>query len=80
MEVGATNHACLSSVTVDEKPKEEPITCKDEGSTTSTRTLPQRKNTSVVKSLMKWRKYLILLLTPILLMPLPIAVPSSVRS
>ena len=39
---------------------------------------PLRK-TSLFRRILKWRKYLILILTPILLMPLPIAVKGTVR-
>lgn len=35
---------------------------------------------SLFKRILKWRKYLILILTPILLMPLPIAVKGTVRN
>ena len=41
------------------------------------KTLP---NTSFVKRLFGWRKYIILVFTPILLMPLPITLPSPVRN
>lgn len=37
------------------------------------------KQDSLFKRILKWRKYLILILTPILLMPLPIAVEGTVR-
>ena len=37
------------------------------------------KQLSLFKRILKWRKYLILILTPILLMPLPIAVEGTVR-
>lgn len=37
------------------------------------------KQDSLFKRILKWRKYLILILTPILLMPLPIAVQGTVR-
>ena len=38
------------------------------------------KNPSLPKRILRWRKYLILILTPILLMPLPIAVQGKVRA
>lgn len=40
----------------------------------------QVKQASLLKRILKWRKYLILILTPILLMPLPIAVKGTVRN
>ena len=40
----------------------------------------QVKNTSMLKRILKWRKYIILLLTPILLMPIPIAISGTVSS
>lgn len=36
------------------------------------------KTTSVLKRILRWRKYLILALTPILLMPIPIAISGTV--
>jgi len=39
----------------------------------------QVKQPSLFKRILKWRKYLILIMTPILLMPLPIAVEGTVR-
>lgn len=39
----------------------------------------QANNISLCKRIVIWRRYLILILTPILLMPLPIAVPGRVR-
>lgn len=39
----------------------------------------QASNISLCKRIVIWRRYLILILTPILLMPLPIAVPGRVR-
>ena len=78
MEIGRTNEACVSSVTVDEKASDMPDS-KNQGSSSDTQTPFQSKNASVVRCLLKWRKYLILFFTPILLMPLPIAVPSTVR-
>ena len=38
----------------------------------------QVKTTSVLKRILRWRKYLILALTPILLMPIPIAISGTV--
>lgn len=40
----------------------------------------QVKQASLFKRILRWRKYLILILTPILLMPLPIAVKGTVRN
>ena len=40
----------------------------------------QVTNTSRLKRILRWRKYLILVLTPILLMPIPIAIPGKVSS
>ena len=37
-----------------------------------------KQNTSLCKQILRWRKYLILVLTPILLMPIPIAIPGTV--
>ena len=39
----------------------------------------QVKKTSLFKRISRWRKYIILILTPILLMPIPIAVKGTVR-
>ena len=39
----------------------------------------QVKKTSLFKRILRWRKYVILILTPILLMPIPIAVKGTVR-
>lgn len=39
----------------------------------------QANNISLCKRIVIWRRYLILILTPILLIPLPIAVPGRVR-
>lgn len=36
-----------------------------------------KQNTSLCKQILRWRKYLILVLTPILLMPIPIAIPGT---
>lgn len=78
MEIGTTNEACLSSVTVDEKAHETPGS-SEQRLPTDTQTMPRKEDASVAKCLLKWRKYLVLFLTPILLMPLPIVVPTSVR-
>lgn len=78
MEIGTTNEAYLSSVTVDEKAHETPGS-SERGLPTDTHTMPRNENASVAKCLLKWRKYLVLFLTPILLMPLPIVVPTTVR-
>ena len=40
---------------------------------------PPVKQASLFERILKWRKYIILILTPILLMPLPIAVKGTVR-
>lgn len=77
MEKGKTNVACISSVAIDDNAGETP-----ENSEKQSSSYPQmvstKENTSVAKCLIKWRKYLILLFTPILLAPLPIAVPTTV--
>ena len=79
MEIGETNKACQdSSPTLGERGNETPEN-KDHGSPSYTSTNSKNENTSVAKTLLRWRKYLILLLTPLLLAPLPIAVPGSVR-
>ena len=77
METARTNETCIWSLTIDENAIEKPQ--RDSGSSSQPQTLLQNENASVVKSLVKWHKYLILFFTPILLMALPIAVPSSVR-
>jgi len=76
MEIGTTNEACISSDTVDEKAHETPGS-SERGLPTDTHTMPRNENASVAKCLLKWRKYLVLFLTPILLMPLPIVVPTT---
>ena len=79
MEIGETNKACQgSSPTFGERGNETPEN-KDHESPSYTSTNSKNENTSVAKTLLRWRKYLILLLTPLLLAPLPIAVPGSVR-
>ena len=40
----------------------------------------QVKQPSLFKRILNWRKYLILIMTPILLMPLPIAVDGTVSN
>ncbi|XP_068749614.1 Na(+)/citrate cotransporter-like isoform X2 [Montipora capricornis] len=75
METARTNETCIWSLTIDENAIEKPQ--RDSGSSSQPQTLLQNENASVVKSLVKWHKYLILFFTPILLMALPIAVPSS---
>ena len=79
MEIGETNKACQdSSPTFGERGNETQEN-KDHGSPSYMSTNSKNENTSVAKTLLRWRKYLILLLTPLLLAPLPIAVPGSVR-
>ena len=46
--------------------------------TTSPSEPNQATNISLCKRLLTWRKYLILVLTPIILMPVPIAIPGTV--
>ena len=46
--------------------------------TTSSIEPNQATNISLCKRLLTWRKYLILALTPIILMPIPIAIPGTV--
>ncbi|CAH3110521.1 unnamed protein product [Porites lobata] len=77
MEIGETNKACQdSSPTFGERGNETQEN-KDHGSPSCMSTNSKNENTSVAKTLLRWRKYLILLLTPLLLAPLPIAVPGS---
>ena len=76
MEAGKTNETCISSVAIDENVGE---TTEKELSAYP-QTISPNKNTSVAKCLIKWRKYLILLFTPILLAPLPIAVSTTVSN
>ncbi|KAJ7387103.1 Solute carrier 13 [Desmophyllum pertusum] len=75
MELGKTNVACISAVPIGEGARETPGN-REEESSTNPQSISSKKNTSVAKILLKWRKYLVLILTPILLAPLPIAVPS----
>lgn len=79
METGKTNVACISSVAIDQNAGETPENSEKESSSYP-QTISPKKNTSVAKCLIKWRKYLILLFTPILLAPLPIAVPTTVSN
>ncbi|XP_078363152.1 Na(+)/citrate cotransporter-like isoform X1 [Oculina patagonica] len=76
MEIGQTNEACLSSVTVCENVSAETAGNIEQESSTYPQTISPKKNTSVARCLLRWRKYLVLFLTPILLAPLPIAVPT----
>lgn len=77
LETARTNDAYVSSSSLGENVNEKPKT--DCGTSTLPQTLSPNEHTSVVKVLFKWRKYFILFFTPILFMPLLIAVPSSVR-
>ena len=79
MEIGRTNEACKDcSDTLGEKVNEM-LDNRDRGSTSHFQANSEQRNASVTKTLLRWRRYLILLLTPLLLAPLPIAVPGSVR-
>ena len=79
MEIGETNKACQdSSPTFGERGNETQEN-KDHGSPSYMSANSKNENTSVAKTLLRWRKCIILLLTPLLLAPLPIAVPGSVR-
>ncbi|XP_067032604.1 Na(+)/citrate cotransporter-like isoform X1 [Acropora muricata] len=75
METARTNDGYVSSSSLGENVNEKPET--DCGTSTLPQTLSPNEHTSVVKVLFKWRKYFILFFTPILFMPLLIAVPSS---
>ncbi|XP_029184600.2 solute carrier family 13 member 5-like isoform X1 [Acropora millepora] len=75
METARTNDGYVSSSSLGENVNEKPKT--DCGTSTLPQTLSPNEHTSVVKVLFKWRKYFILFFTPILFMPLLIAVPSS---
>ncbi|XP_074637519.1 Na(+)/citrate cotransporter-like isoform X1 [Acropora palmata] len=75
METARTNDAYVSSSSLGENVNEKPKT--DCGTSTLPQTLSPNEHTSVVKLLFKWREYFILFFTPILFMPLLIAVPSS---
>lgn len=75
LETARTNDAYVSSSSLGENVNEKPKT--DGGTSTLPQTLSPNEHTSVVKVLFKWRKYFILFFTPILFMPLLIAVPSS---
>lgn len=77
METGKTNEACISSVAIDENAGETTVN-KEKELSAYPQTISPNKNASVAKCLIKWRKYLILLFTPILLAPLPIAVRTTV--
>ena len=79
MEAGKTNEACISSVAIDENVGETTENTEKELSAYP-QTISPNKNTSVAKCLIKWRKYLILFFTPILLAPLPIAVSTTVSN
>ena len=59
--------------TEDVKPGEEEARSTDRGPVT------QMKMPSLFKQILLWKTYLILILTPFLLMPIPIAIPGSVR-
>ncbi|XP_015773286.1 PREDICTED: solute carrier family 13 member 5-like [Acropora digitifera] len=75
LETARTNDAYASSSSLGENVNEKPKT--DGGTSTLPQPLSPNEHTSVVKVLFKWRKYFILFFTPILFMPLLIAVPSS---
>ena len=79
MEIGKTNEACQDpSPTFGERGNETSEN-RDHRSPPYMSTNFKNENTSVAKTLLRWRKYLILLLTPLLLAPLPVAVPGPVR-
>ena len=57
----------------------KPLPAESGSPNLSYRDRPQVKEVSLLKRILKWRKYLILVLTPILLMPIPIAIEGTVR-
>lgn len=62
-----------------EETETKPFTDEAGFSNVSYREPVKVKQVSLLKRILRWRKYIILIMTPILLMPLPIAVKGTVR-
>ena len=61
-----------------EETEAKPLPAETGSPNSSYREPLQMKNPSLAKRVLRWRKYIILILTPILLMPIPIAVKGTV--
>ena len=80
MEIGVTNVVCLSSEAVSENATENSENRHQKPASSAEAVSSDPVDTSVAKCFLKWRKYVVLILTPIVLAPLPIAVPTSVSA
>ena len=80
MEIGETNVVCLSSVAVSENATEDLGNRHQKPASIAEADSSDPVDSSVARCFLKWRKYVVLMLTPIVLAPLPIAIPTSVSA